>query len=162
MNDLPALFEGVLAELQQAAQHDKPATPPSADAAAAAAPACGPARCRRGGGAYAPSADVYETQDALVFTLSTPGWQPADINIEFDKGTLTISTAAPPSAGAAPQVSARAAAAAPLPPARAACPACMPQRLMRLHTGRACRRACSAGLTSCTSLLAWCATPGMT
>ena len=39
---------------------------------------------------YTPAVDIVETADAFVLNADLPGVRPADLNIEFEKGVLTI------------------------------------------------------------------------
>ena len=40
--------------------------------------------------AWHPAADIYENKDEYVFKVELPGISKDDVNIEFEKGTLTI------------------------------------------------------------------------
>lgn len=42
------------------------------------------------GSTAAPAADIYETQDAMVFTLDLPGFDPKALNIQIEGDVLTV------------------------------------------------------------------------
>jgi HSP20 family protein len=61
-----------------------------------------PAETIQAGACYAPRVDIYETADELVFSCDLPGVRPADVELRFENGTLSLyAKAAPqPAAGA--------------------------------------------------------------
>lgn len=49
-----------------------------------------PAESTRSGIYYTPRVDIYENDDELVFLCDLPGVKPADVELRFDKGELTL------------------------------------------------------------------------
>lgn len=43
-----------------------------------------------GGAGWSPPTDVYETEDAIAVTMAVPGIRIEDINVQFERGTLTV------------------------------------------------------------------------
>jgi len=44
----------------------------------------------QGGGANAPAIDVTETNDEYTVKAALPGWKPANVDITFESGTVTL------------------------------------------------------------------------
>ncbi len=49
-----------------------------------------PAEATRGGVYYTPRVDIYETVDELLFCCDLPGVKPADVELRFENGELSL------------------------------------------------------------------------
>lgn len=63
----------------------------------------GPERIR-GGNTYAPAVDILEAGDRFILLADMPGVRPEDVEIQYERGILTLHGRVRPRAGAEPDV----------------------------------------------------------